>query len=108
MTDVTDQPYAGWQQRIEDKINQIQVTVARLGETQQTPAEVDAKLATRVSTETYAADQRAVISRLERLEASPMKTVAWLGAIAGCAGTLIAAFGVTLSVVFWIILHYAK
>jgi hypothetical protein len=80
-------------------------------------AEVDGELARRVSNEAYVSDQREVNSRLTRLEASPMKLLAYLGAVSGCLGVLsaaligaigitVTAIGITFGVVEFIITHH--
>lgn len=73
-------------------------------------AEVDSELGRRVSLEVYTSDQRATNERLMRLESSPAKLLAWLGAATGCLGVLLAGgFGV-LSVLgglaLFVLTHY--
>lgn len=69
-------------------------------------AEVDAEIARRVSLEVYTADQRATNERLIRLESSPMRFLAWLGAGVGCLGTFISITSVCIFVLEFVLTHY--
>ena len=78
MIDATKQNDAAWRERVEDKINQIQVNVAKLSESQMSRSEVANEISTRVSVDAYVSDARNVNERLTRIEASPMRMLAWL------------------------------
>jgi hypothetical protein len=69
-------------------------------------AEVDAEIGKRVLHETYTSDQRQVIERLARLEASPMRTISYLGAASGCLGVLVSMVMAALYIAAIVIAHY--
>lgn len=94
-----------WRERVEDKINNIQVQVAKLGETQVTGAEVEAKVNTRVSLDAYTGDMRGVNDRLARMEASPQKLLAWVGIGTGCLGVILSFVAVVFGIITWVITH---
>ena len=84
------------------KVESVNVMVAGM----MPRAEVDAEIARRVSVETYASDQREIAARLNRLEASPMRLLSWLGAGVGCLGTLISVVSVAFFILSFILTHY--
>lgn len=99
--------------RLEGKIDNLAVKVENVNVMvagMMPRAEVDGELARRVSTEAYTSDQREVNSRLTRLEASPMKLLAYLGAISGCLGVLstllLGIIGITVGIVEYIVTHH--
>lgn len=99
--------------RLESKIDALAVKVENVNVMvagMMPRAEVDAEIARRVSLEAYASDQREVAARLNRLEASPMKFLAYLGAVSGCLGvlsaSLISIIGITVGIVEYIVTHH--
>lgn len=99
--------------RLESKIDALSVKVENVNVMvagMMPRAEVDAEIARRVSLEAYASDQREVAARLNRLEASPMKFLAYLGAVSGCLGvlsaSLISIIGITVGIVEYIVTHH--
>lgn len=82
---------AEWMPRIESKLDTAIADIR---------AEMHAGDEARVSKEAWTEYDRAIQQRLQRLEDSPMKVLAWLGFVCGLVG------GPLLTVVLFIVLHH--
>lgn len=71
---------------IAKEVGEIRVLIAGM----MPRAEVDGELARRVSLEAYTSDRQSLLDRLAKLEASPMKLLAWISVGTGCLSVMIA------------------
>ena len=100
---------AAFEQRLEGKIDSLSNKMETLTATvagMMPRSEVDAEIGRRVSTETYASDQRATNERLIRLESSPMRFLAWASVGGGCLSVLMSGIAIIVGVLEYVLMHH--
>ena len=87
---------------IAKEVGEIRVLIAGM----MPRAEVDGELARRVSLEAYTSDRQSLLDRVTKLEASPMKLLAWISVGSGCLSLLIAAIVALAGILEFALTHH--
>jgi hypothetical protein len=86
-------------------IADIKVAVQRIESTMVPRSEIETNLKDRVTMDVYQANHNALIERVIRIETNPQRMIAWVSTGIGCLSMLIAAAGVTFTVIVFLITH---
>ena len=95
-----------WEMWLHSELTEIKVAIQNVKGSLVPRAEIEADLDRRVAVDTYISDQKSINERILRIETSPMRMLAWLGAGTGCLGLLIAFVGICTTIIIAISNHH--
>lgn len=106
MTPPSKNVNSDWEMWLHSELTEIKVAIQNVKGALVPRAEIEADLDRRVAVDTYTSDQKSINERIMRIESSPIRMLAWLGAATGCLGLLAAFLGVVTTIIIAILNHH--